>query len=252
MTVYGFSDKETAQKLRQMAQGSENGSGGLKPPYRGKGYRVSNQSGGEIPAYGIAFTKEINTTTDGNRNSTFTVEKFSSLDSDDIKDMFLVNGPTAIPNNKKGTLVADQRYYKILVDSNPEKGKKYGVLADSYTLTEESNAEDSSPLFLPVGSRSTKGIAVFQLLVEGGGGTAFFYTGDLGIPAAISKTQPTSEEIEKRFFDTDTKEIKPFDPPEFYDVYNHTLGDVGPEKFIQAKKIDGVWFVDVEPCAGGD
>lgn len=253
MTVYGFNDKETANKLRQMAQGSSLGDTKPSKSYRGKGYRVFNKTSGDIPAYGIAFIRDVNTTVDNNRNLVIPVYKFTELLSESPKDMFLVNGPKAIPASKKGSMLGDQTYYMIKVSNgvNIETGKKYGVKPNSYELAAEADAETGSPLFVPIASPTSLGICAFKQVVESGGGTAFFYTGATGIPAASSKFQPNKAELEKRQFDPDTGEVKSSSPQEYEHVYNHTLSAVGAEKLIQAKKIDGVWFIDVEPCSGG-
>lgn len=76
--------------------------------------------------------------------------------------------------------------------------------------------------------------------------TAFFDTADFGIPAAQGRQTPGSATLEKLKFDGST--INSLESPVFETVYNHTLSAVAPDKIIQAKTINGYWFIDVEPC----
>jgi len=83
--------------------------------------------------------------------------------------------------------------------------------------------------------------------------TAFFLTGDEGIPAASGQFNPQSAECERHYFNEGSGVIDPStDPadgtPVFETVYNHTTNAVAADKLIQAKIIDGAWFIDVEPC----
>ena len=84
--------------------------------------------------------------------------------------------------------------------------------------------------------------------------TSFFLTPDTGLPAAPSKFHPyLATPCERHYFDFRAKEIKPLTKeqtgePLFEPVYNHTQNEVGGDLIIQAKKIDGHWFIDVEPC----
>ena len=85
-----------------------------------------------------------------------------------------------------------------------------------------------------------------------GGIVSFFLTPEDGIPAAEG-SQCFSSNCLRHYFDVNTSEIKPLEDPDsgnfvFDDVFNHTYGPVEPSTIIQAKKIDGSWFVDVEPC----
>jgi hypothetical protein len=81
---------------------------------------------------------------------------------------------------------------------------------------------------------------------------SFFLTPEDGIPAAEGN-QCFSSNCLRHYFDVNTSEIKPLEDPDsggfvFDDVFNHTYGPVEANTMIQAKKIDGAWFVDVEPC----
>ncbi len=81
---------------------------------------------------------------------------------------------------------------------------------------------------------------------------SFFLTPEDGIPAA-EDNQCFSSNCLRHYFDVNTSEIKPLEDPDsggfvFDDVFNHTYGPVEANTMIQAKKIDGAWFVDVEPC----
>ena len=58
---------------------------------------------------------------------------------------------------------------------------------------------------------------------------------------------------ERYYWDADTKQLKVLEDPETSDpvvepVHNFTPSDVGPEKFIMAKRFGPDWFIDVEPC----
>jgi len=83
--------------------------------------------------------------------------------------------------------------------------------------------------------------------------TAFFLTGDEGIPAASGQFNPQSAECERHYFNKPAGVIDPAVNPDdgspvFETVYNHTTTAVAADKLIQAKRIDGAWFIDVEPC----
>jgi hypothetical protein len=84
--------------------------------------------------------------------------------------------------------------------------------------------------------------------------TSFFLTPDTGLPAAPSKFHPyLATPCERLYFDKRAKEIKPLidestGDPDLGMVFNHTQNEVGGDLIIQAKKIDGHWFIDVEPC----
>ena len=83
--------------------------------------------------------------------------------------------------------------------------------------------------------------------------TAFFLTGDGGLPAASGQFNPQSAECERHWFNEPAGVIEPLENVEtgnkiFEWVYNHTTNAVAADKLIQAKRIDGAWFIDVEPC----
>lgn len=82
---------------------------------------------------------------------------------------------------------------------------------------------------------------------------SFFLTGDEGIPAASGQFNPQGADCQRYYFDNPSGVIDPVEDPEtggtvFEFVYNHTTNAIAADKVIQAKKIDGQWFVDVEPC----
>ena len=82
---------------------------------------------------------------------------------------------------------------------------------------------------------------------------AFFLTGEAGIPAASGQFNPQSAECERHYFNQPAGVIDPVVNPDdgspvFEWVYNHTTNAVAADKLIQAKRIDGAWFIDVEPC----
>jgi hypothetical protein len=84
--------------------------------------------------------------------------------------------------------------------------------------------------------------------------TSFFLTPDTGLPASPSKFHPyLATPCERYYFDPNAKEIKVLideqkGEPVFEPVFNHTQNEVAGDLLIQAKKIDGFWFIDVEPC----
>lgn len=82
---------------------------------------------------------------------------------------------------------------------------------------------------------------------------SFFLTGDEGIPAATGQFTPRGAYCQRYYFDNPSGVIDPVEDPAtggpvFELVYNHTTNAIAADKVIQAKKIDGQWFVDVEPC----
>jgi len=91
-----------------------------------------------------------------------------------------------------------------------------------------------------------------------GGIVSFFLTPDTGLPPAPNKFVPyLATPCERHYFDFRAKEIRPVideqtGEPLFEPVYNHTENEVGGDLLIQAKKIDGYWFIDVEPCPAED
>jgi|DEB0MinimDraft_6_1074348.scaffolds.fasta_scaffold00426_23 hypothetical protein len=82
---------------------------------------------------------------------------------------------------------------------------------------------------------------------------SFFLTGDEGIPAASGQFNPQGADCQRYYFNNQPGVIDPVEDPEtggtvFEFVYNHTTNAIAADKVIQAKKIDGQWFIDVEPC----
>jgi hypothetical protein len=82
--------------------------------------------------------------------------------------------------------------------------------------------------------------------------TSFFLTGDEGIPAA-NGYQPEYASCKRYFFNKNSGVLEFVEDSViagavYENVYNHTENPIGSDKLIQAKLIDGHWFVDVEPC----
>lgn len=82
---------------------------------------------------------------------------------------------------------------------------------------------------------------------------SFFLVPDGGIPAAAGKFSPGGTDCQRYYFDKPSSHIDPVEDPStggpvFEFVWNHTESQIAAGKVIQAKKIDGEWFVDVEPC----
>ncbi len=75
---------------------------------------------------------------------------------------------------------------------------------------------------------------------------AFFLTPSGGIPAATQKFTPSFVQAQRYQFNGLT--IAAFIPPKFEALGNHIQSAIGGNKVVQAKLIDGSWFVDVEPC----
>lgn len=81
---------------------------------------------------------------------------------------------------------------------------------------------------------------------------SFFLTPSNGIPSAEGDS-PRSNSCLKHFYNKNSLTIEPVEDDAtgnfvFSQVYNHTENEVGGDLMIQAKKIDGFWFIDVEPC----
>jgi len=90
-------------------------------------------------------------------------------------------------------------------------------------------------------------------VLDAGVEVAFFMTGTVGVPAATFWDQPGKQTNLLRLrFDTDTETIVPhLDPdgnPVFEDIYNMTGEAIDGVNLLQCKKINGAWFIDVEPC----
>jgi hypothetical protein len=82
---------------------------------------------------------------------------------------------------------------------------------------------------------------------------SFFLVPDGGIPAASGKFSPGGTDCQRYYFDKPSSHIDPVEDPStggpvFEFVWNHTENQIAAGKVVQAKKIDGEWFVDVEPC----
>ena len=76
--------------------------------------------------------------------------------------------------------------------------------------------------------------------------TSFFKTPTNGIPAAVDVKVPVFRPAERLIWTG--LEIESYDPPQFEQLGNHVTADIGGDKIVQAKKINGDWFIDVEPC----
>lgn len=264
MPVYGFNNEETARKVAAKygpSYGSQPASKGLNSPRVPAKLRFKNSSGSDIPGYGVAFC--IGIIDDGNQDWAAEVKAWSDISGDsNLEDAIkfpVVNGPDPVAAGQWG--VSQNRDGFQIVRAR-QLGVGIGdLVGPDDTLTGDNaffmDAFSTQNVFEVVGYVASGVInqqglyLLVKKLSAGESGVAFFYTGDSGIPAAPSKFQPNKAELEKRYFDPDTDEIKSFDPKEYEDVYNHTLSEVGKEKVIQAKKIDGAWFIDVEPCSGG-
>lgn len=82
---------------------------------------------------------------------------------------------------------------------------------------------------------------------------SFFLVPDGGMPPGGGPFNPGGADCQRHYFDPLQNRILPLEDPStgapvFEFVYNHTENMVAAGKVIQAKKIDGQWFVDVEPC----
>ena len=98
-------------------------------------------------------------------------------------------------------------------------------------------------------SDGTSGDSLALVAVNLGDGaifSSFFDSGASGIPAAASQTQPGSAVLTRMKFQSGI--ITTFTPSVTATVYNHTQSAVAANKIIQAKTINGEWFIDVEPC----
>lgn len=115
------------------------------------------------------------------------------------------------------------------------------------STTEYLASSDSGPariLWKESGTGVKRGLVLLSETIEEV--TAFFLTPADGMRAAFSKFHPAATGCRKMKFENSV--IVGYTPEEFEGVYNHTLNSVGSDKLIQAKKINGYWFIDVEPC----
>jgi hypothetical protein len=88
----------------------------------------------------------------------------------------------------------------------------------------------------------------YYAIIGGGTTAAFFHTPAGGMAAAVSKFQPTFTNCERLYFNDLNGVIESATPPEFQPVGNHIETPVRESVVIQAKVIDGSYFIDVEPC----
>lgn len=92
----------------------------------------------------------------------------------------------------------------------------------------------------------------YYLIAGSDGDATFFLTGESGMYAASGKFQPYGEELQ-RYYASSTGYIRPLEDPKtgapvFEMVWNYTENRIGGDKLVQAKRINGQWFIDVEPC----
>lgn len=73
-----------------------------------------------------------------------------------------------------------------------------------------------------------------------------------GVPAAYDETSPGVGYVFGYYYDFETRHLEPKSPNQSgannIRVLNSTPNNIGADKFVQCKLINGVWFVDVEPC----
>lgn len=254
--MYGFKDKDVALRLKKMANGggvpnaaADSPSQTSTPQYMD----IVNETGSAIPPFGLVFASKPVTSGGVAALSAFT---YSQIKQQSNVDRFipLFNVAVEIPSGHYGSAqFAGEFFHCLLAGDSPNVGATVYPSSDTdFHLSTDGDTAGGGWSYVAafpasvLGADTSQDVALVRVLGGSDAGTAFFYTGATGIPAAASKQQPGSEELWRQTFDSETGTIDPANEKEM--VYNHTMSAVGPEKMIQCKKIDGAWFIDVEPC----
>jgi hypothetical protein len=245
---YGFKDREVALRLKRMVTEGRSASIG-SPRYEAEpeGIITKNVSGQIIPAWGVSYIKS-DAATVSDVGTDVEVRRYDQIPSAESfeKQFALINGPLDIAANAYGMSQANQQTCEIRYNGAGTAGEIYGP-------------DTSDPFVVKAGANITAGvtwqfIAPLQSTPQTGlfvrttteSATAFFLTPSGGMAAAASQLQPTFTLCERLYFIGTT--IEASTPPEFVEVGNHIETAVRADVVIQAKRIDGFWFIDVEPC----
>ena len=143
MPVYGFRDKETADKLRLMAEGKKTLATGSALPLKPSiGYKIQNKDSKAIPPYGIAFAKPANYAAEIDSNKNIIVPVGSHTGTAGLQDYenWFINGPDELLPGKIGNSIGVRDIYPIAVKGAVNVGKLYstatGVSVGKWKLEE--------------------------------------------------------------------------------------------------------------------
>lgn len=130
MPVYGFRDKETADKLRLMAEGNQTLATGSALPLKPSiGYKIKNEDSKAIPPYGIAFAKPTRYEAEIDENKNIIIPVGAHTGTSGLTDFsnWFINGIDEIPPDKIGNSIGVRDVYPIAVKGAVNVGEKYGL-----------------------------------------------------------------------------------------------------------------------------
>jgi len=241
---YGFKEKQIAETLKQSAtaQTTRFGLPGWTPPTRLGTVRFTNKSGTTIPPFGLAFIKPAGSDfEDGTGGLIVDAYKWSQIT--DNPGWFIVNNHLEVESNKEGVSQPFGEYYQISFASAVQPGESSRVGVDFAMGPADIG---NGPVFMFMSQLAgLPDVGFYRYSTET---TSFFETDGTGIPAASNKYIPAFASCERLKYNQQNGVIEPHSPPKYEQVGNHTGSAVTGNLVIQANKIDGEWFIHVEPC----